>query len=558
VSPESPQGALVGQLLGGYRLTSLLGAGGMAEVYRAQEPRLGREVAIKVLPPHLAQDAGYVNRFRFEAQRVAALTHPNVVPVYNYGEERGLLYIVMPLMRESLRDRMEREHTIDPSEAARLAVQVAAALDAAHQQGIVHRDVKPENILLNAEGRAMLTDFGIARELDVLREANQARTLAATGLPVGTPEYMAPEQLRGVSADQRVDVYGLGAVLYEMLTGHVPHDADTPYEVAARVLTERALPPSEYNPAIWPDLEEVVLGALTIDPDDRYPDMRTFAGALRRAVLQRGAGTALVAADAVSLAPTPLARSIATGRMAPVTGTLAPVSSWGVPGAYSSYTGASRPRKRSKRTIVLVAVGALLALAVCGSGTLFMFNAFAGLGFSPDGRSSLPFAAATATDASAEATTIAAVATDTATAWATATAASVAATATAQPTATAVWVPQPTATPVPRPSLTVSPTNTFSVAGPGCKSSKITITNAHGGSNLTWTWNWSPPTPGGGHWWYQLNGSWGNSQPKNVPGSSPATVVLSYVGGTCGTGSKPYTVTLSASDGTTTTLTIKF
>ncbi|HYM28589.1 MAG TPA: serine/threonine-protein kinase, partial [Steroidobacteraceae bacterium] len=229
--PSADQGSLVGSTLGGYRLTALLGAGGMAEVYQGSEVSTGHDVAVKVLPRALAQDPGYVNRFRDEARRVAALKHPNVVPLLRYGEEGGLLYIVMPVLTESLRDRMERERVIAPSTAAKLTVQVAAALDAAHKQGLVHRDVKPENVLMNGEGRALLTDFGISREVDVLAKASAQRTLAATGLPVGTPEYMAPEQLRGGAFDQRVDVYALGAVLYEMLTGHVPHDANTPYEV---------------------------------------------------------------------------------------------------------------------------------------------------------------------------------------------------------------------------------------------------------------------------------------------------------------------------------------
>jgi Protein kinase domain len=354
--PGSPgsAGSLVGTTLGGYRLVGLLGAGGMAEVYRGLDPALDRPVAVKVLPAHLALDPGYVARFRTEAQRVAALSHPNIVPVYRFGEDRGLLYLVMPVLRESLRERLDRAGgTLPPTDAARLAVQIAAALDAAHAQGVVHRDVKPENILLTAEGRALLTDFGISRELDVLRAAAGTRTLAATGLPVGTPEYMAPEQLRGGAADQRVDVYALGAVLYELLTGHVPHDAPTPYEVAAKVLTERALPPSEYTPAIWPELEEVVLGALAPDPDDRYPDMRSLAAALRRAVLQREASTALVAADPGRLAPTPLARSLATRRLnVEDSAALVALDASGLVGRHWGDTAPPGGRKTKRRGIV--------------------------------------------------------------------------------------------------------------------------------------------------------------------------------------------------------------
>ncbi len=282
-------GSLVGQTLGGYRLTALLGAGGMAEIYRGEDPPLGRVVAVKVLTPTLASDPEYVRRFRDESTKVSSLDHPNVVKVFAYGEERGMLYLVMPLLVESLREKMERERLLPLSDSARLVVQIASALDAAHARGIVHRDVKPENILLNAQGRALLTDFGIARDEKFLRATGNNRTLAATGLPVGTPEYMAPEQLRGTGGDTRIDGYSLGVVLYELLTGSPPFHATTPYEVASLVLGGQFVDPSERNPLIWPSLEHVVLRAMAADPDDRYPDMRSFALALREAVLHRDA-----------------------------------------------------------------------------------------------------------------------------------------------------------------------------------------------------------------------------------------------------------------------------
>lgn len=280
--PEN-QGGLIGRTLGGYVLIGLLGVGGMAEVYRGQDRQLKREVAVKVLPTALAKDASYVARFRAEAQRTAAFVHPNVVPVYDYGEQDGLLYLVMPVLPTSVRDRLDREGAFEPLEAARLAYQVAAALDAAHRRGLVHRDVKPENILLGADGRAMLTDFGIARELDVLQSNTTNQTLSVTGLPVGTPEYMAPEQLRNQPLDQRIDIYSLGIVLFEMLTGTVPHDAETPYAVAARVLKEEVPPPSTLKPQVWPALDVVVLNAVAKNPDERYPNMRSFAMDLRTA-----------------------------------------------------------------------------------------------------------------------------------------------------------------------------------------------------------------------------------------------------------------------------------
>ncbi|HEX9036414.1 MAG TPA: serine/threonine-protein kinase [Ktedonobacterales bacterium] len=285
------EGALVGQTLEGYRLRKLLGVGGMAEVYQAEEPSLHRDVAVKVLPRLLATDPNYVTRFRAEARHVANLSHPNIVPVYTFGEDRGLLFLVMPLLKESLRDRMEREGVIAPKEAGRIAYAVASALHTAHHYGIVHRDVKPENILMDGDDKPMLTDFGIAREIDALAESGAARTLAATGLPVGTPEYMAPEQLRGLPATPQVDIYALGAVLYEMLTARVPHEAPTPYEVATAVLRDPVIAPSRINSEVTPVLERVVLMAMARDPANRYPDMRAFAMDLRDALSGRASNT---------------------------------------------------------------------------------------------------------------------------------------------------------------------------------------------------------------------------------------------------------------------------
>jgi serine/threonine protein kinase len=256
----------------------------MAEVYQARDAVINREVAVKVLPLALAADPNYVERFRNEAQAVGALNHPNIVPVHHFGEQGPLLYLVMPLMKESLRDRLLREVPLPVEEAVQIAVQILSGLGAAHAHGVVHRDVKPENILLDDNGVAKLTDFGIARRITIQR-ASGGPTLAGTGLPVGTPQYMAPEQLRGEDLDQRADIYALGSVLYEMLTGLPPHIADTPYEVASLVLTTDAAPPAARNPAIWPELEQVMLKALSRKPADRYANATSFAEALQDALL---------------------------------------------------------------------------------------------------------------------------------------------------------------------------------------------------------------------------------------------------------------------------------
>jgi len=286
---------LVGRQLGDYRLEALLGVGGMAEVYRAYEEALNRAVAMKVLPPQLVTDAGYVRRFRQEARRVAALRHPHIVPIFHYGEDEGLLYLVMPLFGESLRDRLDHDGRLAVEEAIRLVREVASALEVAHAQDLVHRDVKPENVLLDQTDHALLTDFGIARRLTQARHGG-AQTLSATGLPLGTPEYMAPEQLRGGAVDRRADIYGLGAVLYETLTGQPPHTGETPYEVATLVLTTPVTPPGMRNPHVWPALDRAVLKALAQRPEDRYQTASALATALQEALSVR---------DEPNLAPPP-------------------------------------------------------------------------------------------------------------------------------------------------------------------------------------------------------------------------------------------------------------
>jgi eukaryotic-like serine/threonine-protein kinase len=283
------RGALCGERLGSYQLGELLGVGGMAEVYRALDLLLDREVAVKVLAAHLADNAEYVERFRAEAHRVGSLSHPHLVPIYHAGEAevqgRRLLYLVMPLLRESLRDLRRREGKLSPAEASWLVLQVADGLDAAHRSGIIHRDVKPGNVLLDTEGHPQLADFGIARELCATSPSGVAPTQPEE--IVGTPEYMAPEQLRGAAIDQRADVYALGAVFYELLTGRLPFDGTTAYDLAAHVLHAPLTPPSALAPDVVPAVERVVLTALSRDPAERYATAGAFALALRQAFVGR-------------------------------------------------------------------------------------------------------------------------------------------------------------------------------------------------------------------------------------------------------------------------------
>jgi eukaryotic-like serine/threonine-protein kinase len=280
--------SLTGKRLGDYHLGKLVGQGGMADVYWAYDAPLRRDVAVKVLASALAQDSDYVDRFREEARRIAAFSHPHVVAVYHAGEEtlegQRRLYLVMPLLQESLEDRLKRDGKLPLTQAVGLALQVADGLQAAHRHGLVHRDVKPGNILLDTEGHALLTDFGLAGEV--------RRGARVSQQPWGTPEYMAPEQLQGDVVDQRADIYALGVVLYELLTGQRPFDGQTAYDIAAHALTAPLKPPSAYVPAIPSALDSVMRKALSREPADRYPTMAEFASALRHAMSQQPEGNA--------------------------------------------------------------------------------------------------------------------------------------------------------------------------------------------------------------------------------------------------------------------------
>ncbi|MEO7000677.1 MAG: serine/threonine-protein kinase [Ktedonobacterales bacterium] len=573
--------SLTGRSLDVYSLGELLGKGGMAEVYRALDRTLQREVAVKVLPASLASDPGYVQRFRDEARQVAALNQPHIVPVYHFGEEQGLLFLVMPILKESLRDWLDREKRLAPVEAARIGVQIASALHAAHTHGLVHRDVKPENILLDDEGQASLTDFGIAREASFLKATGANRTLSATGLPVGTPEYMAPEQLRGAIVDQRADIYALGVVLYELLTGDVPFEAETPYEVAALSLTAPIPSPSAKNPAIGPVLEQTLLRALDKDPDKRFADVKSFATALRAAVVgeqttapipairwtqytgpitaeQLAAETnrqntqrkALVGqegqAGRVAGAPTASIPVTTAATAAATTAVLAAIA------APSKSQGDATSRSRGARRWLLVSVALVLALAtLAGGGTLAAITGY--LPFGVAGVSSLPPLGNGAQSTTGATVTAQTQATQTATAIAgggssaAATALATAqgtpaATVTIQPSPSATTDPTATATPVPR--LTINPTVIFwqKQKHGRCDDSSDMLTIANNSSQtLSWQWSSSnPPLPGGpGGIQYSINGGSTQSgmpqdssepagQTDSVSFSMPCNMVTTY------------------------------
>ncbi|MGQ0831066.1 MAG: protein kinase domain-containing protein [Microthrixaceae bacterium] len=283
-------------LAGRYQLGALIASGGMAQVWQGTDEVLQRQVAVKLLHPHLAADATFVARFRQEAVAAARLAHPGIVSIYDTCSEGGHEAIVMELVTgPTLRQRLDDPAPIDPWQAAGLAAQVAEALDAAHRAGLVHRDIKPANVLLCGDGRVKVADFGIAK---AVADAD----LTQPGLMIGTAKYLAPEQVRGGAVDPRTDIYSLGVVLYEMLCGRAPFTADTDAATALARLHGDALRPRQVRAGIPKALEEIVCRAMARDPANRFGS----AADLRAALLAAGA-TPSPAADltATTIGATP-------------------------------------------------------------------------------------------------------------------------------------------------------------------------------------------------------------------------------------------------------------
>jgi eukaryotic-like serine/threonine-protein kinase len=248
----------------------------MADVYLAEDERLGRQVAVKVLKARLAADDEFVERFRIEAQAAASLNHPSIVAVYDRGTAEDTTYIAMEYVRgETLKQRLRRDGALPPDEAVRIALAVLSALGAAHARAIVHRDVTPYNVMLDQGGRVVVTDFGIARMGD--------SALTRTGAMMGTSSYLSPEQAQGRQADERSDLYSLGVVLYEMLTGRVPFRGETDVAVAMQHVSTAPPNPRTLAPGVSEALAGVAMRALSKNPDDRYQTAEEFAAALRKA-----------------------------------------------------------------------------------------------------------------------------------------------------------------------------------------------------------------------------------------------------------------------------------
>src|SRR6266702_1383278 len=248
---------------GRYRVVRKLGTGGMANVYLAEDQELGRRVAIKVLDDRHSQDDQFVERFRREAKNAAGLSHPNIVSIYDRGEAEGTYYIAMEYLEgHTLKELILSRGPTPIPVAIDYTRQILGAVGFAHRHGIVHRDIKPHNVVVGPDGRLKVTDFGIAR--------SGASQMTEAGSIIGTAQYLSPEQARGSPVDPRSDLYSLGVVLYEMLTGAVPFTGDTPVEIAMKHLSQVPKPPSELRPDVPHDFDAVVMRALAKDPEQRY------------------------------------------------------------------------------------------------------------------------------------------------------------------------------------------------------------------------------------------------------------------------------------------------
>ena len=374
-----------GRILGAYRLIERIGKGGMGEVYRAEHLKLGRESAIKILPANLAGEADFLKRFEREASSAARLEHPHILRVYDYGEQDGTPYLVMPYVKGgTLKDRLERGD-VTPGQIARYLTQIAEALDFAHAKGLLHRDVKPANILIDEHDEAYLGDFGIAKALE------GSENLTRTGMGVGTPEYMAPEQAQG-RADPRSDLYAVGIMVYQLVTGRVPYTGQSTVDVLMQHLQQPIPlePLRNVDPAAARAFGPILQRALAKDPNQRYQTGRELMQAVNVAISQTGFDRWANAPTIVTRTPPPRWQGTPPGGSGtppsyappPFTppparpGTPPPAPPGGrVPPPYTvAYTPpvalATAPGGDNRRTLIII--GIVVAVAILGCCCLFL------------------------------------------------------------------------------------------------------------------------------------------------------------------------------------------
>src|SRR5580698_8011941 len=339
---------------GRYELTHLIARGGMAQVYRAMDRQLERPVALKVLFPELSIDRTFVERFRREAQAAANLSHPNIVPVFDWGEDDGSYFIVMEYVDgRALSAVLKDPEPLPPRQIASIGAGVAAALAFAHRHGVIHRDVKPGNVLITPDGEVKVTDFGIARAV------NTEESLTQTGAVMGTAAYFSPEQAEGKGVDARSDIYSLGVVLYEMAVGKPPFTGDSPVAVASKHVRDQPVLPREANPAVPAALEAIIMKALSKSPDDRYPT----AEEMRADLLRFADGRPVEAGDPGAtgvVAATSAMAAVGATQAVMVTGQTPAI---GVPGG-AGYNRAELERQRRTRRLIVILVTLLVVLGV--------------------------------------------------------------------------------------------------------------------------------------------------------------------------------------------------
>src|SRR5438105_7510090 len=346
---------------GRYRVISRLGSGGMADVYLAEDQLLGRLLAVKLLHHQFAEDEEFVERFRREASSAAALSHPNIVGIFDRGEWQGTYYIAMEYVAGRSLKKIVREHgALEPAAAIDLVIQILRAARFAHGRGVIHRDLKPHNVLLDEEGRARVTDFGIARA--------GASDMTLTGSIMGTAQYLSPEQAQGQAVSAPSDLYSVGGILYELLTGVVPFEGETAVAIAFKQVAAEPRPPSALNPGVPATLDAIVLRALAKDPAHRYGDAGEFIAALQqeRAALPASTGAAVLVG---ARAPAPVAPAapgaIGAGNGPPgYTGALLLPAD----GHFGEQPEGPRERHRRRRLLLgalaAVLIGAAVALAL--------------------------------------------------------------------------------------------------------------------------------------------------------------------------------------------------